>query len=212
MLFLYPLLRNPVYNPEIKRLRLRSFIATIVTSLSSFTHVLLLTILHGREQTWVFTASGSLDILCNSTVVFFLISNTRTDSPTRASEPIVIELGQLQSVNPEERRGWILGRSSFFRRFCDEQHAHVYSHGNTGTVASVNPHPPPIIRSNSTSSPSNSPPPSTSARGEQDVEEGDQYLFTPDRLGTRRSVCPLKACTRPTLGEQLLGEGSLSPR
>lgn len=62
VLFLWPLARSNIVNPVVKRVAIRTLLASTVALVTSAAHMLILTLLHGHELGWVCLGSCGADV------------------------------------------------------------------------------------------------------------------------------------------------------
>ncbi|KAJ7472577.1 hypothetical protein FB451DRAFT_1469342 [Mycena latifolia] len=71
-LFLWPLFRNA--NSKLRRVATRTLIASLAALTTSTVNIIILTILHGRELSWLCLGSCGTDVILNAAALFWVTS------------------------------------------------------------------------------------------------------------------------------------------
>ncbi|BGP13416.1 hypothetical protein JCM10213_008577 [Rhodosporidiobolus nylandii] len=82
-LFIIPIWRSNF--PKAQRLARRSAVAAVAALLTSFANILVLTLEHGHQLSWVCLGSCGLDVCFNSIIVYLVTSSTSKDGETTSS-------------------------------------------------------------------------------------------------------------------------------
>ncbi|KAK1218997.1 hypothetical protein PQX77_018300 [Marasmius sp. AFHP31] len=106
-LFLWPICRSNIGNPRIKRVAIRTLVASVAALVTSAVNIGVLTIQHGRQLGWVCLGSCGTDVVFNAIAIFWVTnanSDTQSELPTETT----------QSPRPPRRLGR-LSLSTFLR-------------------------------------------------------------------------------------------------
>lgn len=82
-LFLWPICRAHAMNPRIRRVAMRTLIASAVALTTSAVNIAILTVLKGQELGWVCLGSCSLDVTVNAIALFWVSHNSQSESNAR---------------------------------------------------------------------------------------------------------------------------------
>ncbi|KAI0786711.1 hypothetical protein C8Q75DRAFT_263365 [Abortiporus biennis] len=75
-LFLWPLFRTRILNRRLRRVTGRAVVAAFVSLTSSCVNILVLAIMHGEQPGWICLSSCGLDVIVNSSALFWVTSGT----------------------------------------------------------------------------------------------------------------------------------------
>ncbi|KAJ7253582.1 hypothetical protein C8J57DRAFT_626980 [Mycena rebaudengoi] len=84
-LFVWPLLRSSQPNARLRRVAMRTLVASAVALTTSTVNITLLAILKGRELGWVCLGSCGADVIFNAAALFWVTSGSGTTSTTSSS-------------------------------------------------------------------------------------------------------------------------------
>ncbi|KAJ7198257.1 hypothetical protein GGX14DRAFT_401972 [Mycena pura] len=76
-LFLWPLLRSKHSSPRLRRVAIRTMVASAVALTTSTVNIAVLTVMHGRQLGWVCLASCGGDVLLNASALFWVTGGAR---------------------------------------------------------------------------------------------------------------------------------------
>ncbi|KAJ8083607.1 hypothetical protein PM082_009482 [Marasmius tenuissimus] len=113
-LFLWPICRSNIGNPRIKRVAIRTLVASVAALVTSAVNIGVLTIQHGRQLGWVCLGSCGTDVVLNAIAIFWV---TNANSDTQSEYPTE----NTQSPRPPRRLGR-LSLSTFLRTRPKPQH------------------------------------------------------------------------------------------
>jgi hypothetical protein len=104
-LFLWPLCRAHVMNPQIRRVATRTLIASGAALTTSAINIAVLTILHGQELGWVCLGSCALDVIFNAISLFWVSYPQSSSDDVRSTgskeRPYPVEvIGSTHSIRP----------------------------------------------------------------------------------------------------------------
>ncbi|KAL0059010.1 hypothetical protein AAF712_014279 [Marasmius tenuissimus] len=116
-LFLWPICRSNIGNPRIRRVAVRTLVASVAALVTSAVNIGVLTFQHGRQLGWVCLGSCGTDVVLNALAIFWLTnpnSDTHSQSPTEEPQPLRPgrQLGRLSlstflRTRPQPQRGSI---------------------------------------------------------------------------------------------------------
>ncbi|KII85175.1 hypothetical protein PLICRDRAFT_45329 [Plicaturopsis crispa FD-325 SS-3] len=99
-LFLWPLFRSQHFNHKLRRVAMRTLVASGIALTTSTANILVLNLMHGKELGWVCLGSCGADVICNSVAIFW-VTDRGVTPPTAAAaiRKVPVTLGIRRSLD-----------------------------------------------------------------------------------------------------------------
>ncbi|KAL0574017.1 hypothetical protein V5O48_007939 [Marasmius crinis-equi] len=105
-LFLWPLFRSKIANPRLRKVAIRTLVASLAALITSSINIGVLTVQHGRQLGWVCLGSCGTDVVLNALAVFWVTRGTDNHWSGGNDETVhVSNVGTRSESQPQVRPG-----------------------------------------------------------------------------------------------------------
>ncbi|KAI0047747.1 hypothetical protein FA95DRAFT_1189156 [Auriscalpium vulgare] len=103
ILFIWPLFRSKLVNPRVRRVAIRTLVASGVALTTSAINMIVLTVLKGQELGWVCLGSCGADVILNAVALFWVTGGKFTGTSTSGPSRAPVEISVKKQAHPPRR-------------------------------------------------------------------------------------------------------------